>query len=188
MVVCTFFGHRECPDSIQANLKKLLINLIEKQHVELFYVGPQGSFDRIVRNTLRELAFRYPHVRYYVVLAYIPQSPKEYDDLDYSLTLLPDGIEAIPKRFAISGRNKWMIQQADYVVTYVTHSWGGAAQFTEIAKKQRKTVFNLPDHFLDNMILVKIHYSYSCRSNALIIAIIIRKAIISFHEKIERSL
>ena len=143
MAVCTLFGHRECPDSIQARLKKLLINLIEEQHVELFYVGHQGAFDRIVRNTLRELTFLYPHVRYYIVLAYMPQSPKEYDELDYSLTLLPDGIEIIPKRFAISWRNKWMIQQADYVITYVTHSWGGAAQFEKAARCQGKTIFNL---------------------------------------------
>ena len=143
MAACTFFGHRECPDSIQPELKKLLIHLIDEQHVDVFYVGHQGAFDRIVRNTLRELAFIYPHVRCYVVLAYMPQSPKKYDDIDYTLTLLPDGIENVPKRFAISWRNRWMLQQADYVVTYVTHSWGGAARFTEISKKQKKTVFNL---------------------------------------------
>ena len=106
MAVCTFFGHRECPHSIQADLKTLLIHLIEEQHVELFYVGHQGAFDRIVRNTLHELTFHYPHIRYYVVLAYMPKSSNEYDDIDYALTLLPDGIETVPKRFAISWRNK----------------------------------------------------------------------------------
>ena len=64
MTACTFFGHRECPDSIQPELKMLLIHLIEAQHVDVFYVGHQGDFDRIVRNTLRELTFLYPHVRY----------------------------------------------------------------------------------------------------------------------------
>ena len=143
MAVCTFFGHRECPDSIQADLKTLLIHLIEEQHVELFYVGHQGAFDRIVRNTLHKLTSHYPHIRYYVVLAYMPTFPNEYDDIDYALTLLPDGIETVSKRFAISWRNKWILQQADYVVTYVTHSWGGAAKFAEMAIRQKKLVINL---------------------------------------------
>ena len=36
-----------------------------------------------------------------------------------------------------------MLQRADFVVTYVTHSWGGAAQFAEAAEKQGKAVYNL---------------------------------------------
>ena len=64
-------------------------------------------------------------------------------DFDYKNTLLPEGIEAVHPRFAISWRNKWMIKQSDYVVTYITHSWGGAAQFAKLAEKQKKTVINL---------------------------------------------
>lgn len=36
-----------------------------------------------------------------------------------------------------------MIEQADYVITYVTHSWGGAAKFKELAEKKGKTVINI---------------------------------------------
>ena len=36
-----------------------------------------------------------------------------------------------------------MIKQSDYVVTYITHSWGGAAQFAEMVKKQKKIVISL---------------------------------------------
>ena len=45
--------------------------------------------------------------------------------------------------FAISWRNKWMLKQSDYVVTYITHSWGGAAQFAELAEKQKKIIVSL---------------------------------------------
>lgn len=58
-------------------------------------------------------------------------------------TLLPDGIEVGPARFAIDRRNKWMVEQADYAITYVTHSWGGAAKFKELAEKKGKTVINI---------------------------------------------
>lgn len=36
-----------------------------------------------------------------------------------------------------------MIQQSDVVVTYVTHNFGGAAQFKELAEKQNKYVIYL---------------------------------------------
>ena len=36
-----------------------------------------------------------------------------------------------------------MLKQSDYVVTYITHSWGGAAQFEEIAIKQKKSLIQL---------------------------------------------
>ena len=99
----------------------------------------------MVRSVLLELTERYTAIRYAVVLAYLPAEPK--DDLarqqNYSNIIYPEGIEIVPKRFAIDWRNKWMLRQADYVVTYITHSWGGAAKFAEKAMKSGKTVINL---------------------------------------------
>ena len=141
MSSCTFFGHRECPDSIKIKLKEVLIYLITNHDVDMFYVGNQGRFDSIVLSVLRELKKEHPQINYAVVLAYMPGKQAEYDD--YSDTTLPEGIESVHPRYAISWRNNWMLQQADYVVTYITHSWGGAAQFAEMAKHQKKTVINL---------------------------------------------
>ena len=145
MCVCTFFGHRDCPSTIKPVMRKVIIDLIENQNVDTFYVGHQGSFDFLVRTVLSELAEEYPRIRYAVVLARLPQQSKTYDPLDYSNTLLPEGIENIPPRFAINWRNEWMLKQASFVVTYVTHSWGGAAKFAEKAIRLKKTVINLAD-------------------------------------------
>ncbi|MDY4144202.1 MAG: hypothetical protein SOY36_06530 [Oscillospiraceae bacterium] len=143
MSACTFFGHRDCPRSIKSKLRKVLIDLIESHAVDMFYVGQQGSFDSMVRSVLKELISLYPHINYAVVLERMPPKRDEFDTRDYSDTMLPEGIETVHPRFAISWRNKWMIKQSDYVVTYVTHSWGGAAQFAELAEKQKKTVINV---------------------------------------------
>ena len=140
---CTFFGHRDCPSEIQSQLREVLVALIENQSVDTFYVGNKGAFDRMVRSTLRELMKKHPHINYSVVLERIPGKSGVESPEDDSDTLLPDGIERVPPRFAISWRNKWMLRQSDFVVTYVTHSWGGAAQFAELAKRQKKTVINL---------------------------------------------
>jgi uncharacterized phage-like protein YoqJ len=141
MSVCTFFGHRDSPEGIEAKLRDVLVDLINNKGVDMFYVGHQGRFDGLVHGVLKKLQQDYTTIRYAVVLAYMPSQRREYDD--YSDTMLPEGIESVHPHYAISWRNNWMLKQSDYVVTYITHSWGGAAQYAEKAKKQGKTVINL---------------------------------------------
>ena len=136
----TFFGHKDTPKEIEPTLRTTLIDLIENHGATEFYVGNNGNFDTMVRRQLEELSHTYS-ITYSVVLAYIPTKKSEYDD--FTNTLLPEGIETAPKRFAISWRNKWMIGQADRVVTYVTHGFGGAWQFKAMAERQGKTVIEL---------------------------------------------
>ncbi|MBR5410527.1 MAG: hypothetical protein IK104_07620 [Clostridia bacterium] len=116
--------------------------MIEKQGVNRFYVGNQGNFDAMARSLLAE--FEQTHgIRYEIVLAYLP---KQEDPLcDTYHTLLPEGIESVPPRFAIEYRNKWMIDHSDIVVTYVRRTFGGAAKFKEAAEKKRKTILELSD-------------------------------------------
>ena len=138
---CTFFGHRDCPETIKPKIRTAVIDLIENHGVTMFYVGNQGNFDRLVRSVLKEVTTAYPEVGYAVVLAYMPSAKKRTDD--FSDTLLPDGIEKVPKRFAILWRNKWMIEHADYVVTYVARPAGGAAQFSALAKSKGKIIYDI---------------------------------------------
>lgn len=138
---CTFFGHRDCPETIKPKIRTAVIDLIENHGVTMFYVGNQGNFDRLVRSVLKEVTTAYPEVGYAVVLAYMPSTKKRADD--FSDTLLPDGIEKVPKRFAIPWRNKWMIEHADYVLTYVTRPYGGSAKFKGIAVKMGKRICEL---------------------------------------------
>ncbi len=139
-MTATFFGHKDTPKEIEPTLRSTLIDLIENKNVNVFYVGNNGNFDTMVRRQLEELSQTYP-ISYSVVLAYLPTEKNKYDNL--TNTIYPEGIETVPKRFAISWRNKWMIQQSDIVVTYVTHTFGGAVQFKEMAEKQWKTVIEL---------------------------------------------
>lgn len=138
----TFFGHKDTPKEIEPTLRATLIDLIENHNAAVFYVGNNGNFDTMVRRQLEDLSQTYP-ITYNVVLAYIPTKKSEYDD--YTNTILPEGIETVPKRFAISYRNKWMVEQSDVVVTYVTRTYGGAAQFKEMAERQGKTVIELSE-------------------------------------------
>jgi len=145
MSACTFFGHRDTPEAIKPKLREAVIELVEHHGVDTFYIGDKGAFDLMAKSILTELCTVYPHIRYSVVLAYMPQKWSEFDRRDFSDTMLPEGIESVPKRFAISWRNNWMLKHSEYIICYVNHSWGGAAQFVEKANKQNKAVINLAD-------------------------------------------
>ena len=131
---CCFFEHREVTHDIRQKLTETIENLIISEKVDNFYVGNQGQFDSMVYSVLKELKANYPHIRYTVVLAYIPD---EYIKEVYGEdTLFPDGLESVPKKFAISKRNDWMIQQSGNEVYYVHKITGGAAKFREKAEKR----------------------------------------------------
>ncbi len=143
-MVCCFFGHKDAKPEIQQNLRPVLDSLIA-EGVDEFLVGHQGAFDRMVLHTLRKLKQRHSHISYHVVLAYMPGQKTDYELYESAETLYPEGMEKVHPRYAISKRNEYMIRESDVVVTYVTHSWGGAAKFAELAAKKGKCVINIAE-------------------------------------------
>lgn len=142
-MTCCFFGHKDTPSPVRGALETVIVDLIENHGADSFLVGHQGSFDGMVLGTLRKLKEWYPHITYNVVLAYMPGEKTERDLYAPEETMYPEGLESVPRRFAISWRNKWMVGESDTVICYIAHSWGGAAQFVELAERKKKTVINL---------------------------------------------
>lgn len=133
-----FFGHRECPPTIKPLLRTAIKNLLLTHKTIRFYVGDTGQYDAYCRSVLKELGLNYA-----VVLSKLPTKKTDYIDL--SDTILPEGIvENGPPRFAIERRNKWMIEQSDFVICYLRHpEYGGTAKFVALAKRKGKTIINL---------------------------------------------
>ena len=140
-MACTFFGHRRCPQEVRLKLEKIIEELIQHQNESVFYVGNNGDFDTMVYSVLNYLKKTYSHIEVYIVLAYLPTGKS--DEIPDSL--FPEGMEYIPKRFAISHRNRWMVKNSDIIVSYITHNWGGAAQFTDYARDKGKRVINISE-------------------------------------------
>ena len=138
---CCFFGHREVMHNIKKILTDTIENLIVNKNVNNFYVGNQGQFDSMVYTVLKELKEKYPHIKYSVVLAYLPN--KITAEIYGDDTLYPDGLEFVPKRFEISKRNEWMIKKSAYVIYYVHKITGSAAKFRDKAVKKGCTVINI---------------------------------------------
>ena len=136
-----FFGHRDVTHDIRTKLQSIIEQLITEEQINSFYVGHQGQFDSMARSILKEFGKKYPQIRYTVVLAYMPDEHiKEVYGED---TLYPDGLETVPRRFAISKRNDWMIQHSGYAVCYVHKITGGAAKFRDKAEKKGLRVIDV---------------------------------------------
>lgn len=144
-MVCTFFGHREISADIENDLKQVLYLLVENYGVDEFIVGNQGAFDSLVYRNLKFLKERYNHIKFYVVLAYMPINNKHFKDINYEDSIYPDILEKTPRKFAINKRNLWMIDKSDVVVVYVKRTTGGAAKFKEIAERKGKRVINIAE-------------------------------------------
>lgn len=138
----TFCGHAQISQSkkIEQWLYDVTQKLIE-QGATTFYLGGYGAFDSLAASILREQKKQYPQIDLVLVLAYLNT---ERNTSGYDSTVYPP-LETVPRRFAISHRNRWMVESADVVVAYVLHDWGGAATTLRCAKQKKKQIISYHD-------------------------------------------
>ena len=140
--ICSFAGHATLYDSeeiIKQKLKKEIINLIEKENVTTFYSGGKGRFDLLCGYTIGELKKDYPSIKSYLILPY-PSIRKDTYSKGFIETfdnIIYPNLENIPIRFAILKRNEWIINNSDFLIAYVRHSWGGAYKTLKYAEKRK---------------------------------------------------
>ncbi len=154
-MTCSMFGHHDTPRSALKYLAVLMYILVQERHVDKFLFGNQGNFDRMAHKVLTESVIpKYPGIDYRVVLAYLP-SVRPLDPLYHPAeTIYPEGLENVPPRFAISRRNRWMVDQSDIVLVYCRSSTGGTASILEYAEKKGKQIWHLDsfEEFMDDIL------------------------------------
>lgn len=141
-MICAFFGHKDSPESVRPLLEVAIRRIIEHYPDTTFYVGHNGNFDRMVLSVLKKLSAEITELSYAVILAYLPtgKTAECYNGLP---TIYPEGIESVPKKYAISYRNNRIVKQADMIICYIIHDFGGAAQFVKKAENKGKIVYNV---------------------------------------------
>lgn len=55
----------------------------------------------------------------------------------------PAEVEAAPYKLAIPVRNRYMVKNADYIISYIYREYGGAYEAVIQAKIYKKVVINL---------------------------------------------
>lgn len=138
-MACTFFGHRYAEYEIKHKIKSAIEDIIKKGE-QLFYVGNHGQFDMYVHDILIEMKKKHPQIKYYVVFAYPPGGNVLNLPSD---GIFPSELYSAHFRQAIPMRNKWMVDNSDIVITYVTKPFGGAARFKAYANSNNKTILEL---------------------------------------------
>lgn len=145
-MACCLFGHGNAPDSIRQNLKNQIVKIFEADPETMFYFGKHGHFDAMVRSVMKELKKEGHDVHYAVVLSRMPGPLGEFDDpKEYEDTMFPEGLEEVHPKFSVTWVNNWMVRLTDTVICYITHDFGGAAQFVNKARRKGSRIINLAD-------------------------------------------
>lgn len=146
--VCVFIGHRDAQPAIWEKLLAAVEFTINELGVTEFYVGGYGRFDSMAAEAVRNAKQLHPETRLYLIYAYLPVHKDDFMIERYDATLFLEGLESSPRRFAISKRNRWMVDQASAIIAYVEHGWGGAYQTLEYARKRsaKAQILNLGAH------------------------------------------
>lgn len=133
----TFCGHSDVVEAVavQAWLDETIDQLC-CQGARRFLMGGYGRFDSMAAAAVWRAKSSFPTISSVLVLPYIN---RKVDMTFYDYSLYPS-LESVPKRYAILKRNERMIDEADIVITYVLHDWGGAAKTLEYAMRKRKTI------------------------------------------------
>ena len=145
-MVITFCGHSHF--SAKENDEKQVLNLLEeisKGRQVHFYLGGYGGFDSFAKDCAKKFKATHPNARIIFVSPYINKwldDRKEYFQKEYDEIIYPE-LENVPLKFAISKRNEWMINHADYVIAYVKTHYGGAYSALLFAQKHKKPYTNL---------------------------------------------
>ena len=140
---CFFIGHREAGPEILPALEAAIEKHISEYGVTEFIVGHYGGFDRLAARALVSAKKRHPEIRLLMLIPYHPAEHPLETPPGFDGTFYPPGMESIPHRFAIVQANRYMINHADYLISYVWHPASNAKNLLDYAFKQSIRITNL---------------------------------------------
>lgn len=140
----TFCGHsnyrRREEDKDQ--LMKILHERVGDELCD-FLLGEYGGFDSFTYDCAKLYKSMHPNVRLIFVQPYLSlEHCKRYNLDKFDFTVYP-GLEEKPMKYAISYRNRWMIEEADIVIAYINHTYGGAYAAYRYARQKKKEIYQL---------------------------------------------
>ena len=146
-MIVTFCGHSEfdCTEEYEKRILEVLEEYVGDSPAQM-YLGGYGGFDEFAYRCCREYKKTHPKISLIFITPYLTESYQQnrlsFEKEKYDEIIYPE-IEDVPLRFAITYRNKWMIERADLVVCGITHDWGGAYKSYAYAKQKNKRIINI---------------------------------------------
>ena len=140
-MVCTFFGHKDAPESIKEKLE-FEINSLIQSGIKSFLVGNNGYFDYLVQDLLKYISKDQNNIHYNIVLSKINE--QAVSGCQHS-TVFPEGLEFAHPKYAICKRNDWLIKNSNIAIVYVTNSYSNCYKWAKKALSNGLKVINLAD-------------------------------------------
>lgn len=135
---CFFIGHREADERLLPLLSETIERLITEENVSYFYVGGYGGLDRIASSSLKAAKKKHPEITLMLVLPYHPAERPVETPYGFDGTYYPEGLEQVPKRYAIVRANKIMVNTSDWLVAYVRHGASNSRKLLEYAERRQE--------------------------------------------------
>ena len=134
MKTCFFIGHRDAPETLRSLLDASVKRHINEYGVTEFGVGHYGRFDYMAAGAVQRAKERHPEVTLTLLLPYYPFP---YNTSDYDSTYYPEGMENIPKPFAIVRANEHMIKNCEYLICYDAGVVGNTGKLVKKALRRQ---------------------------------------------------
>ena len=146
-MVIAFCGHSSYVSN-EADRKRVLSVLEEKTVGKPcdFWLGEYGGFDRFAYDCAKEFKRTHQNARLIFITPYHPSVlsaeriaflKERFDDILYPT------LEGVPRRFALSHRNRWIADRADLIIACVSHRYGGAYTMYRRAVGSGRVVLNI---------------------------------------------
>ena len=145
MKSCFFIGHREADERLLPILTAAIERLITEEQVSFFYVGRYGGFDSIAATAVKRIKLHHPEITLMLVLPYHPGERPIETPYGFDGTYYPEGLEKVPRRYAIVRANEIMVKQSDWLISYVRHGASNSSRILEYARKQGTACININD-------------------------------------------
>ena len=132
---CFFIGHRTALETLRPLLDAAIQRHITEYGVTEFVAGHYGRFDYMAAAAVRAAKARHPDITLVLLLPYYPFP---YDTVGYDRTYYPEGMENVPKPFAIVRANEHMIKTCEYLICYDAGLIGNTGKIVNRALRRQK--------------------------------------------------
>ena len=142
-MIIVFCGHSNYIQNAQdeTSILKILVEEAGDSPCEIL-LGGYGGFDAFAYDCVRKFKKDHSATKSVLVTPYLSVKEEGCLKNHYDSIVYP-GLESVPPRYAISHRNRWLVEQADVVIAYVSHRYGGAYAMYLYAKRKGKKIYNL---------------------------------------------
>ncbi len=145
MKTCFLFGHRDTPQDLRQQIETAVEYHYSQLGVRHFIVGGYGNFDRMTTNAVKAVKHCHRDICLRLLIPYHPAERPVEIPPGFDGTLYPEGMESIPRKFAIVRANQYMIRNADTIICYVKHFGNTRALLEQAQKRSDLYVQNLAE-------------------------------------------